>query len=95
MENNRRHEHIIGLLTRKGFPRLVTLTALKGYIDIDMELSGRLKCLPEGLWIADNQISPYNLADYGNLDKQVGLVHFMHCPKCGEKINWEAIKRSE
>ena len=34
----------------------------------------------------------FSLNDYCNFRKSVNLVRFRHCPECGKKIDWKAIK---
>lgn len=33
------------------------------------------------------------VADYCDFRKSVNMIRFKHCPECGRKIDWKAIKR--
>lgn len=34
----------------------------------------------------------FSINDYCDFRKAVNLIRFRHCPECGKKIDWKAIK---
>lgn len=75
-------EHIIGMVYDYDDTRLVTLCELEKHI-------AHGKPLYNSFWLSGK---PYELSDYADKRKTTDLSRFNFCPKCGEPIDWKAIK---
>ena len=77
-------EHIIGIVYHYDATGLVTLDELKEYIEAN-------RYAYDQFWTQNY----YTLSDYCDKRKSTDMTRFNYCPKCGEKIDWKAIKRSD
>lgn len=91
MENIEKHECYIGIQYDYDNTDLVTLAALKEYIESEKRLAESHK---DSEWW-QSLCSKYTLADYCDRRKSTDLTRFNYCPVCGKKIDWKAIKRGE
>ena len=85
MENIETCECYIGIKHDYEDTRLVTLSQLIEEIEW---LKERQKTFDE--YGIKNKI--YTLSDYCDKRKSTDLTQFNHCPVCGKKIDWKAIK---
>lgn len=92
VRNSAIHECIIGNMWRSDHSQLVTLSDLKRMIASDNEMIEWAKHSPSYYLMKDMLPVGYTLADYGDLRRRHGLQHFKHCPECGTKIDWKAIR---
>lgn len=75
-------EHVIGMIYAYEDTGLATLKILKEHIE-DQERHYK------NFWKSSK---PHTLSDYADRRKTTDLTRFNHCPNCGEKIDWKAIK---
>ena len=82
-----RHDCFIGELIDYDNTSLVSLLLLKQHIENQKSLQQYEK---------DLGIEPckvYSLHDYCDRRKSTDLYRFIYCPVCGEKIEWDKIKK--
>ena len=91
MENIEKCECCIGIIHDYNNTRTVTLAELKDYIKDRLELREyNSKVL---LTEEYNHLFKYwDLKEYCDKRKSTDLTRFNHCPFCGKKIDWKAIK---
>ncbi len=79
-------KHIIGMIHDYDNTRLATVSELKEHITSNEE------------WYSIPHLQhtgrPYTLNDYCDMRKIVDMTRFKHCPLCGAKIDWKAIKEN-
>ena len=89
MENE---ECLIGVLHQYEDSQLVTIEDLKEHIAegkyhnevlVPLYAQGDQQRLMKKIW---------TLADYGDWRKSTNLTRFSYCPKCGNFIDWKAIR---
>lgn len=78
-------EHVIGMIYAYEDTGLATLKILKEHIE-DQER------LCKNFWKSSK---PHTLSDYADRRKTTDLTRFNHCPNCGEKIDWKAIRMAD
>ena len=86
------HECFVGIINDYDNTEMVTLNGLKHHIQDMSELIEALKkneLFNEHLYGA----RAWTLVDYCDKRKTTDLTRFEHCPTCGKKIDWKAIKR--
>ena len=86
-----KHECYIGIRHDYDNTSMVTLGELKRHIEANLELIEHIKRNRLFLEI-NHSIRAWTMADYCDRRKSTDLIRFNHCPSCGNKIDWKAIK---
>lgn len=83
VQENQKHECVIGMLNEWDEGRLVTLSDLKAHIVDSVRLMsvGAIQ-------------KAWSLTDYTDRRKSTDLTQFEYCPYCGQKIDWTAIRKT-
>lgn len=81
-------EHIIGILHNYEDTALFTFAELKEKSSENIRLS---KIYPE--FFENDKI--YTMSDYCDKRKSTDLERFNFCPLCGEKIDWEEMRKNK
>lgn len=79
--------HYIGLMYDYDDTKLITLLELEEEIENNAEMKRR----GYNVWYRKF----YTREDYCDRRVSTNLHHFNHCPKCGAKIDWKAIKNKK
>lgn len=82
------HNCIIGLRNDYENTELVTVEDLQEHITKEKTLLEQNK---NNQWLK-TVLSKYTLSDYFDRRKSTDLTRFNHCPFCGKKIDWRALK---
>lgn len=80
------HKCVIGMLNDYENTELITLEELKEHIESVRATAIYYKTLSLSL-------KHYELSDYCDKRKTTDLTRFEYCPFCGQKIDWERIKK--
>ena len=78
-------EHIIGMIYEYEESRLATVANLIEHIENTKRYFDMIRIKRKIL----------TLSDYCDMRKSVDMTRFKHCPLCGAKIDWKAIKESD
>jgi hypothetical protein len=87
------HECFVGIINDYENTEMVTLEELKHHIRDTSEL---IEALKKNVLFKDSIYGAraWTLVDYCDKRKSTDLIRFEHCPTCGKKIDWKAIKMS-
>ena len=85
------HECFVGVINDYENTEMVTLNELKRHIRDTSEL---IESLKKDKLFRDTIINcrAWTLIDYCDKRKSTDLTRFEHCPMCGKKIDWKAIR---
>ena len=88
------HKCCIGILNDYDNTQMITADGLKQHIKEQEELQKAFA--KDTMWKGfDLGIKVWTLADYCDRRKNTDLTRFKHCPECGKKIDWKALKGGE
>ena len=85
-----KHECVIGMLHNYDNSRLITVSELKDYIRHDI-IEFNAECRKHGLHEILHK--EWSLKDYADKRKGTNLSRFNFCPMCGNRIDWNAIRK--
>lgn len=86
------HKCFIGLLNDYDNTGLLTISDLLNHINETSEFCNYM--ISHGYHDLANRKS-YSLTDYCDRRKSTDVTRFDYCPKCGTKIDWAEIRRSQ
>lgn len=87
--------HVIGLLHHTEYSELTTVDGLLKHIH-DRRLFNEMILGDPFFEGFRHKIRPiFTVRDYGDRRRSTNLTHFEHCPVCGAKIDWKAIRQIE
>lgn len=91
---NEHNECVIGLLHHYDDSELVTIDGLKKHISDSRYHNEVLAPLYASCPEVRQRLmkKEWELADYGDWRKSTNLTRFGHCPICGKRIDWNAIR---
>lgn len=88
-------DHVIGLLRHTDYSELVNLQRLNEHIQYRTEWNDMIRNDPNFINLQHFMMPVFTLQHYGDFRRNTNLTKFKHCPECGAKIDWKAIKQTE